>query len=104
VNGDGFALYLYKKDTQNGQSSACTDEECTTDWIPLTSEGSPIAGEGAIQKLLGTITREDGKEQVTYNGWPLYLYGAEQEAGSIAGQGMDGEWFLVSPAGIAILK
>jgi predicted lipoprotein with Yx(FWY)xxD motif len=60
VNGDGLPLYIYDHDTQNGDSSACTDETCTTNWSPLTTEGSASAGPGAIQSLLGTITREDG--------------------------------------------
>ncbi len=104
VNGEGLALYLYRKDTQNGEASACTDAECTSDWIPLTTEGAPVAGAGAIQKLLGTITRGDGTAQVTYNGWPLYLFGGDHEADSTNGQGMDHEWFLVSPSGTAIPK
>src|SRR6266545_1106403 len=71
ANGDGIALYIYTKDTQNGDKSACTDTECTSEWSPLTTQGAPVAGAGAIQSLLGTITRDDGTMQVTYNGWPL---------------------------------
>jgi predicted lipoprotein with Yx(FWY)xxD motif len=102
VDGDGVALYIYSKDTQNGTTSACTDEKCTKDWTPLTTQGAPVAGAGAIQKLLGTITREDGTMQVTYNGWPLYHFSGDSAAGSTNGQGHDGEWFLVSSSGKAI--
>jgi len=102
VDADGVALYIYTKDTQNGDSSACTDEECTAEWTPLTTQGAPVAGAGAIQKLLGTITREDGTMQVTYNGWPLYYFAEDNGAGSTNGQGDEGTWFLVSPAGKAI--
>ena len=102
VDADGVALYIYSKDTQNGTTSACTDEECTQDWTPLTTQGAPVAGAGTIQKLLGTITREDGTMQVTYNGWPLYHFSGDSAAGSTNGQGHDGEWFLVSPSGKAI--
>lgn len=98
VNGDGDALYIFTNDTQNGDASACTDEECTAEWPPLTTEGDPVAGPGVIQNLLGTITREDGTLQVTYNGWPLYLY----SKGSISGQGAEGTWFLVTPSGTAV--
>jgi len=104
VSGDGFALYLYKEDVQNADTIACIDKDCTNDWIPLTTDGSPIAGEGAIQQLIGTITRGDGRAQVTYNGWPLYLHVGDEEAGSTKGQGLDGTWFLVSPSGTAIAK
>ena len=98
VDGDGNALYIFTRDTQNGDSSSCTDEECIAEWPPLTTEGEPIAGAGAIQNLLGTITREDGTQQVTYNGWPLYLY----SSGSTSGHGADGVWFLVNPSGKAV--
>lgn len=97
VDGDGNALYIFTRDTQNGDSSACTDEECITEWPPLTTEEEPTAGAGAIQNLLGTITREDGTQQVTYNGWPLYLFG-----GGTSGHGAEGEWFLVNPSGKAV--
>jgi predicted lipoprotein with Yx(FWY)xxD motif len=95
---DGTALYLFMNDTQNGNASACTDEECVAEWPPFTTEGSPVAGGGAIQGLLGTITREDGITQVTYNGWPLYYFAG----GSTSGQGEENLWFLVSPSGEAI--
>lgn len=98
VNGDGDAVYLYTQDTQNGEASACTDEECLAAWTPLTTQGNPTAGAGALQNLLGTITREDGTLQVTYNGWPLYLY----NKGTTSGQGAEGAWFLVTPSGNAM--
>ena len=98
VDGDGNALYLFTRDDQNGETSACTDEECLAEWQPLTTEGEPTAGAGAIQNLLGTITREDGTQQVTYNGWPLYLF----SGGSTGGHGAEGVWFLVNPSGNAV--
>ena len=102
ATGDDIALYIFNKDTQDGASSACTDEECTTEWQPLTTSGAPAAGAGVIQSLLGTITREDGTLQVTYNGWPLYLFSGDSAAGTTNGQGMDNEWTLISPSGKAI--
>ena len=99
VDADGIAVYVYSKDTQNGTTSACTDEACTKDWSPVTTQGEPVAGAGAIQKLLGTITREDGTMQVTYNGWPLYYFSGDKAAGSTNGQGHEGAWFLVAPSG-----
>jgi predicted lipoprotein with Yx(FWY)xxD motif len=102
VSGDGMPLYIYDKDTQTGTTSACTDEACTANWTPLTTEGTATAGPGAIQSLLGTITREDGTTQVTYNGWPLYTYNSDTSAESPAGQGAEPGWTLVSSAGKAI--
>ena len=102
VNGDGLPLYIFAQDTQNGDSSACTDEECVAEWPPLTTEGEATAGPGAIQSLLGTITREDGTTQVTYNGWPLYLFSGDTSSETTGGQGAGDGWTLVSPAGKAI--
>jgi predicted lipoprotein with Yx(FWY)xxD motif len=104
VDADGVAVYIYSKDTQNGTTSACTEQQCTSEWTPVTTQGAPIAGAGAIQKLLGTITRPDGTMQVTYNGWPLYYSNKDNGSGSTNGQGLENSWYLVSPAGKAIQK
>ena len=61
-----------------------------------------MAGEGVDATLLGTITRDDGSTQVTYNGWPLYYFQDDAAPGDTNGQGLDGVWFLVSPEGEAI--
>jgi predicted lipoprotein with Yx(FWY)xxD motif len=106
VNGEGMSLYVFLADTQNGGTSACGDDDgCTTEWPPVTTDGDPVAGDGVDQSLLGTITRDDGTVQVTYNGWPLYLFHEDEAAGDTNGQGLDefgGLWFLVSPTGEAI--
>lgn len=99
VNGDGMPLYVFSLDT--GGTSACTDD-CAAEWIPLASQGTPAAGEGVDATLLGTITRDDGTMQVTYNGHPLYTFASETGSGNAAGQGMDdfdGIWNLISPTG-----
>jgi predicted lipoprotein with Yx(FWY)xxD motif len=104
VDRDGVAVYLYTSDTQNGGISACTDEQCIQDWRPVTTGNAPVAGEGAVESLLSTITLADGTMQVTYNGWPLYYSSEDTGPGTTNGQGMNGSWFLVSPAGEAIRK
>lgn len=101
VDGSGRTLYLFTNDTQNSGASACTGD-CLTEWPPLLSQGTPVAGTGADATLLGTITRDDGTLQVTYNGWPLYYYASDAAPGDAMGQGMNSVWFLVSPTGEAI--
>jgi predicted lipoprotein with Yx(FWY)xxD motif len=101
VDSNGFALYAFMNDTPDSGTSACTDD-CATEWPPLTSEGEPVAGDGVDATLLGTITRDDGTTQVTYNGRPLYLFHEDTAAGDTNGQGVEdafGQWFLVSPTG-----
>ncbi len=101
VDQQGRALYLYTADTQNGTTSACT-ADCLTQWYPLTVTGTPQAGNGVDASRLGTITRDDGTLQATYNGWPLYTYAGDTAPGTTSGQGMGGAWFLVSGTGNSI--
>lgn len=106
VDGAGMSLYVFMADTQNSGTSTCGDDDgCATEWPPLVSQGAPVAGEGVDAAMLGTITRDDGTMQVTYNGWPLYLFEEDTAPGDTNGQGIDefgGLWFLVSPTGEAI--
>jgi predicted lipoprotein with Yx(FWY)xxD motif len=106
VDGDGFSLYIFMADTQDGGTSACGDDDgCAAEWPPVISQGSPMAGDGVDSTLLGTIIREDGSLQVTYNGWPLYRFDEDTAAGDTNGQGLEefgGLWYLVNPTGEAI--
>lgn len=99
VDADGLTLYLLTADSE-GMSTCVGD--CAAAWPPLLTDGDPMAGEGLDAELLGTIEREDGTMQVTYNGHPLYLFVQDEEPGDTAGQdldGPDGKWYLITPAG-----
>lgn len=37
--------------------------------------------------------------QVTYNGWPLYYFARDKQAGDTTGQGVGQVWYVVSPQG-----
>ena len=59
----------------------------------------PTAENGVTASDLGTITRSDGSEQVTYKGHPLYYFVADKSKGATKGQGSDssapsGGWSL----------
>jgi predicted lipoprotein with Yx(FWY)xxD motif len=99
VDGQGRALYVYLLDTPDSNMSACIDAECMSAWPAVLVTGTPTAGEGVDSALLGTITRDDGQMQATYNSWPLYYFDEDLDPGDMNGQGVDGEWFLVSPEG-----
>lgn len=104
VNGEGMSLYVFMSDTQDAGTSACSDG-CAGIWPPFTIDGEPVAGEGLDTSMLGTITREDGSMQVTYNGWPLYLYAGDTAPGDTTGQGITDEyglWYLIGPDGEVI--
>jgi predicted lipoprotein with Yx(FWY)xxD motif len=80
-----MTLYQFANDTANSGKSACTGG-CATTWPPLTvpSGTTPTAGAGASGKL-GTITRDDGTTQVTYDGRPVYHYSGDSVPGDTTG-------------------
>lgn len=99
VDAEGHSLYLYAEDPEG--ASACTGE-CAEAWPPYVVDGEPTAGSGVAGSLLGTIEREDGTSQVTYNGRPLYTFSGDAEPGDVSGHGVNDAWFLVSPYGRAL--
>ena len=104
VNSQGRTLYLFGKDA--GSTSACTGA-CASNWPPLRANGKPTLGSGANASLVGTITRSDGKPQVTYNGHPLYLFKGDQKAGDTNGEGLTafgGTWNAVSSSGDQVVS
>jgi predicted lipoprotein with Yx(FWY)xxD motif len=105
VDGAGHPLYLFKADRQ-GQgetpSEATCYGECAKAWPPLLTKGEPKASDGAKAELISVTNRRDGSQQVTYNGWPLYLYVKDVGPEDVTGQDVEdfgAEWYLVSPSG-----
>jgi predicted lipoprotein with Yx(FWY)xxD motif len=90
---DGLTLYIH---TQEGTGDIVCVEGCLDNWPPLT--GDIAAGE-ANADLLSTVTRPDGIEQVTYNGFPLYYFVGDTAEGNAAGEGISGVWFIANPEG-----
>lgn len=99
VDAKGFSLYMFPPD--HARKVTCTGT-CAGTWPPLKSSGTPVAGAGVQQKLLGTASSPDGGSVVTYGGWPLYTYVADIDPGATGGQGLDlsgGYWYLMRPDG-----
>lgn len=44
------------------------------------------------------ITREDGKKQTTFRGYPLYYWAGDKAPGDTKGQGMKNVWYVIDPA------
>lgn len=98
VDGDGNALYLFVPDAQG--ASACYDG-CAEAWPPLI--GDVTAGDGVDAGLLGSVARDDGTEQATFNGWPLYYFASDAAPGDTNGQGVNEVWYVLNASGDAIL-
>jgi predicted lipoprotein with Yx(FWY)xxD motif len=90
---NGLTLYVQIEEADG--NIVCVDD-CLTSWPPLT--GTVDAGE-ADAAMLGTVTRPDGTEQVTYNGYPLYYFAGDSAEGDANGQGVSDVWFIANPSG-----
>jgi predicted lipoprotein with Yx(FWY)xxD motif len=104
TDGNGFSVYLFEKDM--GTSSTCYGS-CTTQWVPVTTVGTPRVTGRAQASLLGTSTRRGGSIQVTYAGHPLYRYIGDHKPGDVTGEGLQtfgGGWDLISPSGDKVEK
>jgi predicted lipoprotein with Yx(FWY)xxD motif len=84
VNGRGHTLYSFTLDKRN--RDACESQSgCLIAWPPMLAPNGVAPGPGVKSSLIGTIRLRNGKEQVTYNGRPLYTYYADTYAGEMAG-------------------
>lgn len=91
IGPDGRTLYTYAKDGNNSGASQCYDQ-CATNWPPL--QVAPTA------KPMGDytiITRSDGTRQWAYKGQPLYYFAKDAKAGDKMGDGMGGNWKIITP-------
>ncbi|MER5530989.1 hypothetical protein ABT075_41515 [Streptomyces sp. NPDC002677] len=99
VNGAGFTLYRFDKDTANPSKSNCNDA-CATTWPPVVvAPGGKIFIDGVDKSDVGVVKRADGNLQVTVGGWPVYRFSKDLKPGDTNGQGVGGTWFGVTPDG-----
>jgi predicted lipoprotein with Yx(FWY)xxD motif len=98
LTGDnGMTLYTFKKDTAGDGKSACSGQ-CATNWPPFTlDDGEKAVGGAGASGTIATIKRDDGKDQVTYNGAPLYYFAGDSKAGDTNGQALSNVWFVAAP-------
>jgi len=99
LTGDGgMTLYYFAKDT-NPCVSVCSGK-CAENWPPLllTDGTTAAAGEG-VTGVIGSISREDGATQVTYDGRPLYYFKKDAKAGDVTGQDVGEVWFVAAVDG-----
>jgi predicted lipoprotein with Yx(FWY)xxD motif len=102
VTATGQTLYMFPPDVERHVTCVAT---CAATWPPLTvaSGQKPEAGSGVEQSLLGTDPDPSGGPAVvTYDGWPLYTYQDDLQAGQANGQGINldgGYWYVMDPSG-----
>ena len=96
VNLKGMTLYRLSGEKQG--NLMCATPACFAVWHPLwIAPGTKPTG----AKHLGTLTRPDGRIQVTYKGGPLYTYLRDKKAGQVNGNGLKGAgtWEVVVTSG-----
>jgi predicted lipoprotein with Yx(FWY)xxD motif len=101
VDGSGFTLYRFTKDSRNKDTCVKT-KGCTGTWPAYTTSGKPVAGSGVKSSLLSTIRLPNGSHQVTYAGEPLYGYASASERGEtvyVSAEQFGGTWYAVNAAG-----
>ena len=79
VEGKGLVVYTFTGD-KRGKAGTCTGQ-CAAIWPPV--RGVAVLAHGV--KLSGKFGRING--QVTYNGWPLYLFTGEKPGQNHADSG-----------------
>ena len=100
VNAHGRTLYRYTLDSK--RVNRCTSNAtCAKYWPQLLVKAGvkPTAGAGLKASLLGTINAKNGMQQVTYAGFPLYMFAGDTKAGQVNGQGFEKEWYVVNTKG-----
>ena len=93
VDAEGFTLYVFADDAPD--TSNCADG-CAEAWPPAAVDGEVVAGPGVDGSLLGTIERDDGSTQVTYESQPLYRFAGDEAPGDTNGEGVADVWFVIA--------
>jgi predicted lipoprotein with Yx(FWY)xxD motif len=95
VNETGFSLYYFVNDAPGNGTSTCSGA-CSELWPPFYVDSITVPA-GLKSSDFTILQRADGKAQVAFKGWPLYLYSKDTAAGDINGQGFRNIWFVVNP-------
>ena len=95
TNRAGRAIYIFENDTPGDAAadpwSAC-EGMCLEAW---PAWNAPASMEGLIlpsdldPDSLDWFEREDGESQLTYSGWPLYYFAADDQPGEVDGATRD---------------
>jgi predicted lipoprotein with Yx(FWY)xxD motif len=91
ADGQGRAVYMYAGDVPFSATTACTGA-CAVRWPPFDANVRDLP-KGLEQADFSRFHRVDGAFQVAYKGRPLYFF-ADEDGDSVAGDGVDGRWFV----------
>jgi predicted lipoprotein with Yx(FWY)xxD motif len=103
VNGQGRTLYIFVPDKH--AKVTCVGG-CAAAWPPVKLTGAKAQTAGQVKaSLVSSDPDPAGGRVVTYNGWPLYLFAGDSQAGTANGQALNssgGLWYVITPAGTVV--
>ena len=96
TDANNYALYISANDT-TGKSNCVGN--CSGNWLPFYT-AKVVAPSNLNSSDFGTITREDGTDQTTFKGMPLYRLIEDTKPYETAGDGAEGGlWSVARPSG-----
>jgi predicted lipoprotein with Yx(FWY)xxD motif len=100
MDSKGWIFYRFDEDSAKPATSNCSGT-CAELWPPvLTKNGKDLPVlKGIDPEKVGTIKRDDGTWQLTIGNWPVYRYVGDKKPGTWKGQGVSGNWFVVTSSG-----
>jgi predicted lipoprotein with Yx(FWY)xxD motif len=88
---NGMTLYTFTRDAAGSGKSTCNGQ-CAANWPPLmAADSDKTTGDYSV------VTRDDGKKQWAYKGWPLYYWVKDAKPGDKTGDGVNNVWKVARP-------
>ncbi len=100
VDQNNQSLYFFAGDVKGERT--CTGG-CANVWPAFTADlGELIIGSNLSNDDFGKITLDDGEEQITFKGWPLYYFspdgdGILEPEGEVTGDGSGDVFYVAKP-------
>jgi predicted lipoprotein with Yx(FWY)xxD motif len=90
TDNSGMTVYTFDKDAAG--KSMCYGS-CAAAWPPVAAGSMPAGVESA------SVSREDGIQQATYKGRPLYRFAGDRKPGEMNGDKLQNVWHVVTSGG-----
>ncbi|WP_018654576.1 hypothetical protein [Actinomadura flavalba] len=100
TDGKGRVMYRFDDDSARPPRTTCFGA-CKRAWPPVIFNGwKKLRLKGVDRKAVGYIERrDDGRCQLTINGWPMYYFAKDARPGDTKGQGVQNVWWVSTPEG-----
>lgn len=97
----GFSLYVFDNDANDADGDGMGDSDCNGGcaeiWPPMFADQGAVASGN-----YGIISRDDGTQQWSYKGEPLYFFASDVAAGDVNGDQVGNIWHLARTAPLQV--